>query len=430
MAALWRSGALRGKELRDADGRRLVLLHQGLAGSGGGPDFRNAAVLWPEGAPGGGETETRLGDIELHTDSRLWRQHGHQRDPAFNGVILHVVAGHRAGTVTRLEDGRTAPVLQIEEHLNARLRLPILTVPCLRAAYKYPETTLRSLRRAGVERFRNKAQLLSVEIASRGPDQALYSGIMDGLGYMRNRKPFRELAARIPLTRLESCGSAEEKEAMLMGSAGLLPRQRPGAAMCADSWSVQLEALCPAQNGGDHMNLSDWDFCVLRPANSPPRRLAAMARISGLWPLTMSAGFGRLIENCALAPARLPGTALIAPAEGYWAQHWDFGRMLNARGRNAALLGADRAGEIAVNVLLPFAMALSGLDGNARLKHAAACLYAVHPAAAGNRVTRFMAEQLWPGRKPALDACKQQGLIHVYQEFCRLGRCEKCPLRD
>src|SRR5215210_7916197 len=62
----------------------VAIIYRGRWTGGPGPDFRGAIIQ-----VGGGPPQT--GDVELHLRPGDWYAHGHQRDPAYNGVILHVV---------------------------------------------------------------------------------------------------------------------------------------------------------------------------------------------------------------------------------------------------------------------------------------------------------------------------------------------------
>jgi len=93
-----------------------------------------------------------------------------------------------------------------------------------------------------------------------------------------------------------------------------------------------------------------------------------------------------------------------------------------------ALLGNSKAGEIAVNVILPFALSWGELANEAKLTENAIELYHNYPKLAENCITRHMANQLCLEELFDFTACHQQGLIHVFRNYCREGRCSECPL--
>lgn len=85
-----------------------------------------------------------------------------------------------------------------------------------------------------------------------------------------------------------------------------------------------------------------------------------------------------------------------------------------------------RARIVAANVVLPFASAVAALDGDKPLGRRALAVYEVLPGLPSNQITRLMALQLGLPRLPS-GAAAQQGLQHVWSEWCREKRCDACP---
>ncbi len=427
MAAFWKSGFLRGRELSDTDGNLLQVLYPGLAAQGGGPDFCGAAIAWRTG------TRERFcqGDVELHTDSTLWRQHGHQNDPRFNTVILHVVLTHDPGTETVLENGCRVPVLPLQPYLGTARRGQGIVPPCRVSSAAEMVRAQWVLRGMGEERFHDRASGMKNDIGAMGAGQALYYWTMDALGYSRNRTPFRELAQRVPLHILEGQISPARRESLLFGYAGLLPSQRPPQPrhhLAVDPWAAELEDHWRRQGSAGRMDFSQWEFLCTRPANTPVRRIAAVAALAGKWPKGLFEG---LLCETARPEGRI-AQALCIAGEGYWAGHYDFGRSLGNTGPDAALaalLGQSRAMDIAVNVLLPFTFAWSALQRDKALRSLSLEFYRSHPVLCRNRVTRYVAGQIWSGPPPqGLSACHQQGMVHLFHRYCSLGACSECPM--
>ena len=88
------------------------------------------------------------------------------------------------------------------------------------------------------------------------------------------------------------------------------------------------------------------------------------------------------------------------------------------------LLGADRAQEIVLNVVLPFAMLQSVLAAQAL------ALAASLPASAAYGKTRFLEANFAPanGKRAVKGALAQQGLLSLLNEWCSQGGCGRCPL--
>ena len=113
---------------------------------------------------------------------------------------------------------------------------------------------------------------VSVETLING--QLLYEGVMEALGYARNRKPFRELAQRVPFAQLMG-KSDEEIQAVLFGVAGLLPSQSQSQIEWHGSDKVfikRLEAFWEAVE--QHKNPTSYDPGTVAFCQNTPRKLS------------------------------------------------------------------------------------------------------------------------------------------------------------
>src|SRR5690606_18683341 len=144
-----------------ADGRSLRVLNPGRPGVGSGPDFLDA-VLQIDG-------KTLRGDVELHVRGSWFQAHGHDTDPAYDGVVLHVVFRADDGVATRLHNGSLAPVAafapwfdnrrdELQRWLGAEA---LWQEPCQRAVWQLGEEYVRQrLRDAGLRRFDARVEAL------------------------------------------------------------------------------------------------------------------------------------------------------------------------------------------------------------------------------------------------------------------------------
>ena len=415
-------------ELTCAEQGPIAVIYPGRASGDKGPDFRDAVI----------KHGSRLmrGDVEVHVRSSDWCRHGHHRDPEYNNTILHVVMWHDSGTPTSLQGGRSIPVLCLAKALRRQGRLLPERLPCFGVLDRLGRQTLtETLNEAGERRFKGKAAIFRKEVdrlASReDAGQVLFTGIMRALGYAGNTGPFEELAERVSLNCIERSDGLTVKQAFLLGTAGLLPSQRWPERVCGEREVRDLERIWRSvdRNPGtpQTMEAGCWRLSGVYPNNSPVRRLVAMAHLierhstSGLL-----AAMLKLVGQASLAEGheRLEQGLTVA-ADSYWRNHFDFG----AKSRTAAcaLLGRGKAGELATNVILPFSFSWGQLTGDVDLAKTAMAIYRSYPRLADNCITRHMTEQLCldgPGR---FDACRQQGLIHIFRHYCREGRCSLCP---
>lgn len=301
LAAIWRGRRFPPGALVTRQGVPVTVIFQGREGRGPGPDFRGAVIAGPSQLP-------VRGDVELHVRSSSFRAHGHDLDPAYARVVLHVVFEDDTGEDTPLPGGRVAPVIALAPWVAARagelerwLAQPLLwREPCHDAVMRMgAEGAGAALDAEGDRRFEEKVGRMSGRIAEAGLEQALYEGLLSGLGYGGNGPAMLALARLLPWARVaalppEGRGgeAATERdgepasrargahaltieEAALLGSAGLLPSQRRHCGPL----EPHVEALERAFAAMRLPSLSPslWKLWGMRPANFPTRRIAAAA---------------------------------------------------------------------------------------------------------------------------------------------------------
>jgi len=430
-------------DLVTEDGEPIRIIYPGRINDDHGADLRDAVIATSQGLS--------KGDIEVHVKSSDWRAHRHHQDPTYNRVILHVVMWHNTSFVTHLQNGGTVPVLALHRYMRyiespASQRTGVAShpanfnMPCHRAIEQLPTSIIaRFLDNAGEERFLTKAARFQADLAQSEASQLLYEGIMAALGYSKNKLPFLELAGRLPLQTLESLtqGKIPEEEclarqqALLLGTAGLLPSQRPHWHLknkIDDQWLEKLEELWASAPQPEVMSAKSWHLFKVRPSNFPVRRIAAMSyltlryREKGIFIEVVN----KISEVAASQGHHGLEKALMITAKGYWAVHFDFGSGI--RLGIPTLLGRNRAADIVVNVLLPFTFAWSNLISKPELASQVLNLYRHYPRLVTNTIERHMSHQLGLTSDLVDSAQRQQGLIHIYNTLCSQGECHRCPL--
>jgi len=429
LVRLWEGQRFPPAALVSREGLALQVVYRGRAGGGPGPDFRDAVIV-----AGGQE---RRGDVELHVAASAFRQHGHHRDPAYDNLVLHVVFFDDDSSDTRLACGRSVPTLALApwvarraQELRRWLARPARwQEPCRTALARLgPAAVAAALEEAGDVRFREKTDAFAAAIAREEDEEVLYRGLLEGLGYSRNRDPFLRLAEALPWQALRRFLAAQGlpgrllvAEAALLGTAGFLPTGRtvdPYVAALQEQWRVQSRGEAP---------FLPWELTG-RPENHPARRLAGAARLlvryvdGGLLP--------GLLAAVRAGPADL-ARALQAPGDDFWYDHYD---LTGGPARlPAGLIGPGRAGELAVNIVLPFALAWAEGRGDAPLAEAAVAVYRRCPRTSSYGLLRLLSAAL--GGRLTAGARRQQGMLHLFRRYCRQGGCaglpagqHRCPL--
>jgi len=446
---IWQHQLLEATELVTEDGEPVRIIYPGRSNDDRGADFRDAVI-----ALGG---RVIKGDIEVHIKSSGWQAHRHHRDPIYNRVILHVVMWHDAMSAIHLQNGASIPTLVLDKYtkistcqlpnsacspaiLGKKLPSSPLSLPCFKAAEGLTGDIIAEfLDKAGEERFWAKARRFQADLTQTEAKQCFYQGIMVALGYSKNKTPFLELAHRVPLQALEFMTSSEiadeeclaRLQALLLGTAGLLPSGRPNyhsENKSDNAWVDKLERLWTFLNQPEVMPSGAWHLFKIRPNNFPTRRIAAMSHLVLRY---REGGISDEILNM-IKEIPLSGShhilerGLTVTTRGYWATHFDFG--LGSRTKKPTLLGTSRAADIVVNVILPFISAWSELNSQPELEKKALNLYRSYPRLATNAVERHMKHQLGLDSSLVNSAQRQQGLIHIYKTLCTQGKCNCCPL--
>lgn len=458
LAAIWNEQAPLSGPMWDCEGNPVAVVYRGRWTAGSGPDFDGAMLSLGEGSGG------RLvrGSVEMHLRCADWWAHGHHADPRYNSVALHVVLWPAGARPVERADGNLVPTLVLADYIGVATgelldritplvpRLGTLSEePCWQRTQDWPlEKLLGHIDDAGDARLLGKAARMEAGLSIHGaPDEVFYGGLMDALGYSANREPMRELAANLPVSRLLtlplSRNEAERAtlfEAVLLGAAGFLPSQRPSIGpldWLSGDYAEEVERMwnlhAPMLDLSPERPVAGgWATERVRPANSPPRRLAAAARLLARLLWSRDGLLGPFL-TCAVggqprAIAKEWTAMLTVPGEGYWAAHSDFGRPLESK--DTALIGDSRASDIVVNIVLPLLLACAEMRGQESLREQVFAVYAAFPRLAENNVTRAMADEALGPRtcKPINGARRQQGLMHLYRLYCEARRCYECPI--
>jgi hypothetical protein len=422
---LWQETLQCQSRLRTEANESISIIYPGRRNDDRGADFKDAVIATRQG---------RLkGDIEIHVKASDWWRHCHHHDPAYNRVILHVVYQNDTENVITQQNGFEVPTLALSEPTESNTALSAV-IPCRGYGYnKNIGSITRALEKAGEVRFFIRAAHLNETIIKEGAGQALYRAVMTALGYAKNKAAMDELACRLSLEKLETNKSSIDTEylarcqARLMGVAGLWPAQRSEEISITppdDDWEIKLENIWRESGIKSVMSTKDWNFFKVRPGNHPVRRLAAMSHLLTRYRKTgLLAGVETKLKEAIDHNERdLLEKALIVTPDEYWGRYLDIG--VPALGAAPALLGRERAADIVINVLLPYAYAR---DVN---REKTLGFYRNCPASEENTLIKHMRQQLGIGHYLAATACRQQWLIHIYQTWCAEGKCCECPLNN
>ncbi len=406
------------------DGGALAVLHPGFRNAEAGPDFRGAVVRFGDG-------KAVTGDVEIDREIGGWKAHGHGANPAFAKVILHVVWDGKAGG----EAGR--PVLAMGQFLDSPA--DELSEWAKSAGAVWPEelrgqccaplgdlapAELRYLlEEAARARLARKGRESAARAKAAGWDQALWEGLFRGLGYKKNSWPMQCVAEMLPRFDLPS-GSPLVWQARLLGLSGLLPDELAGQTESArrylrqawDHWWRESDIFQTSK-----LPRQVWAFHGQRPVNHPQRRLALAAHwlASG----RLSSDLEKWFEGADpdSPKAKFCGSlaeVLQGGSDPFWSLHWTL--RSKPLPKPQPLLGLDRAGDLAMNIILPWFWSKALARQKAEEVAKAERLYLAWPKGEDNAVLRLARQRLLGGGSDRLftTAASQQGLLQIVGDFC------------
>lgn len=196
---IWKSKRLLTTDLNATTGEKLSVRNFGEYNFDSGPDFFNGAVMIDD--------ILHHGNIEMHVNSSDWIKHGHQFDPAYNNVILHVVYNH---DMEILVNDQPLPTLELKylidwKHFNespGKLQFQN-TIPCDKQLAEVSFETISSqLKKNTHDRLQRKASEIDFlfETMELSIHELLFHVLLRAFGGKLNALPFLQLANRIPVS--------------------------------------------------------------------------------------------------------------------------------------------------------------------------------------------------------------------------------------
>ncbi len=331
---IWKKLNFSTQNLVTTDNRRIEILSPGVQNQDSGPDFKEALIRI--------DGILYKGEVEIHRYNKEWFEHGHQNDPRYNSVILHVVVYlENKPKIPLTKSKRDVPILLLRKYLNLPYNLMWRKVIIDEQAERlshincYPQNNpvdkliiehwiqKLSIERVELkvrrfeERLKELVDELRLHIKEPPPkygnipfglnsedlpqptkeysmsdfrkiqiwEQLLYEGIMEALGYSKNQESFLKLARNVRLEFFKdqvSMTGYENIESILFAVSGLLIKNTKEF----DAESVEflrlLKRLWKQYKEKYHheiMKETDWQFFRLRPDNFPTVRIAGAARI-------------------------------------------------------------------------------------------------------------------------------------------------------
>jgi len=408
---LWKLKLFDSTNLVTTENEAIEIIKTGQHNTDSGPDFFNAQVkidntLW-------------AGNVEIHLRSSDWNNHSHEKDEAYNNVILHVV--YKNDEQVKRKDGSLIPALELKGRFDDRLwknYADLLQsrqwIPCEKRIAEVDSLTIDNwLDRLLAERLENKTERILSSLQGNGNnwEETFYQHLAKNFGFRINADPFERIATTLPVSLLaKHRNHRNQLEALLFGQAGMLELKM------TDAYPNELKKEYSFLRNKFNLipiPLHQWKFLRLRPVNFPTIRLAQFAQL-----IHQSTHlFSRILECDNFAELK---KYFHADVSSYWQTHYVFDKISTEQPKH---IGDDAIQNIAINTIVPFLFAYGRNRNAVQFEERAFSLLEEIPAEKNSIIDGW--KNL--GIEPA-SAYRSQALLQLKNEYCVEKKCLTCSV--
>lgn len=407
---LWKFKKFDLLNLRTFTGEEITIIHVGQYLELAGPDFFNAQITIGN--------QKWAGNVEIHIKSSDWYVHHHERDAAYENVILHVVWENDT-TIFR-SDNSEIPVLELKKYVDAvtitnyqALIAPKSWIFCEKELSKIDSFVFKNWQeRLFLERLERKSQPIYdlLEETNQDWEAVLFWLLAKNFGLNTNGEIFLKIAKSIPFSIIRKENfELQNLEALIFGTAGLLASEKEDAYF-KDLQFRYFYLLHKYQIG--KTIIEPVHFFKHRPDNFPTIRLSQLA---GLYHSQHNL-FSKIIGFNSVANIY---QILAVSASLYWQNHYQFDRESPKKKKGLSKSFVDL---IIINTIIPLQFAYAKSQGKDVLEELMQLLHEVAPEknAIIDKFNSF-------GIK-STNAFETQSLLQLKNVYCNKSNCLKCGI--
>ncbi len=411
---LWKYSLYDKDKLVDTDGNEIIVLHQGEYNRDSGPDFFNSRIKIAG-------TEW-AGNVEIHTKSSHFDLHGHQADPTFNNVILHVVAENDKKVFNSKGEELLTVKIAFDPTLYEKYIFLInnhYVIACQDDISKLDSIFVRHwLSSLVIERLQNKSEFILKILSETGNDweETFYRLLARYFGFRVNSEPFEMLARALPFRIIRKhTDNRFQIEALLFGTAGMLHEGLFKEALADDYYRnlIKEYRVLSAKYSLQPIQGWLWKFSRLRPSNFPTIRISQLAAL-----LSVSGGlFSRVLEATDINQLK---ELFEVSASEYWFKHFVFGKKSREISKNA---GSQATDIFLINAVIPVIFVYGQTRDNQDI-----CERALAYLEDVDTEENIIIEEWNKSGIKAESAFYSQALIQLRNEYCKKRKCLECRI--
>jgi len=407
---LWKFKKFDTLNLKTFNGEEITIIQVGQYLELAGPDFFNAQLIIGE--------QKWAGNVEIHLKSSDWYVHHHERDEAYENVILHVVWEH--DTEIFRSNNSEIPVLELKKYVDATalanyqsLMAPKSWIYCEKQLKNSDEFLLKNWQeRLFFERLERKSKSIFELLQQTNSDweSVLFSLLAKNFGLNTNGEIFLKIAQSIPFSiiRKESF-EVENLEALLLGNAGLLDAEKEDNYFkdlkfryfyLLHKYQIEKKVVEPVQ------------FFKHRPDNFPTIRLSQLANLYHIHQNLFS------ILNSSNSVRRIYEIFDVSTSD-YWQNHYQFDKESPKKKKRISKSFVDL---IIINTIIPLQFAYAKSQGKENSEDIIQLINEVN-AEKNAIIDKFSSFGI-----PSKSALASQSLLQLKNEYCNKSKCLECAI--
>ena len=407
---LWKFKKFDTLNLRTVNHEEITIINTGNYLELAGPDFFNAQIKIGN--------QKWAGNVEIHLKSSDWYVHNHEKDSAYENVILHVVWEHDAEIFR--QNNTEIPVLVLKDYISSEIILNYnsLTLPkswifCEKQITQVGNFVFKNWQeRLFFERLERKSKSIYdlLEETNQDWEAVLFCLLAKNFGLNTNGNSFLQLAKAIPFSiiRKESF-ELENLEALFFGSAGLLDSDKEDVYF-KDLKFRYFYLLHKYQL--EKVYIEPVQFFKHRPDNFPTIRLSQLANLY----YEHQNLFSKVIELKSITDIY---KLLNSSAGLYWQNHYQFDK---ESPKKRKILSNSFIDLLVINTIIPLQFAYSKTRGESVSEDLISILDEISPEK-NSIIEKFKSF----GIKSA-NAFDTQSLLQLKKEYCDVNGCLKCAV--
>ena len=407
---LWKFKKFDISSLKTSNGEDITIVNVGQYLQLAGPDFFNAQITIAN--------QKWAGNVEIHIKSSDWYIHHHERNEAYESVILHVVWEH--DTEVFRKNNTEIPVLELKNNVSKEtlekyqsLLTPKSWIYCEKQLEAINEFIVNNWKeRLFFERLERKSINIQELLVQTNQDweAVLFCLLAKNFGLNTNGELFLKIAQSIPFSvfRKESF-ELENIEALLFGKAGLLNIEKE------DRYFKNLHTRFNYLEHKFQLEQSVFEpvqFFKHRPDNFPTIRLSQLANVYH----SQHNLFSKVINANSIESIY---DFFRVSVSNYWQNHYQFDKESPKKNK---MLSKSFIDLIVINTIIPIQFAYAKSQGKEISEDLIRLMQNVAPES-NTIIQKF--SSFGVKSKNAFDS---QSLLQLKNEYCNKSKCLDCAI--